>query len=63
MRRVNFYLDDATIEEIGAIRERFRLASSAAAVRLAVREYAAMLARQDAAELPRSERPAGEDSA
>ena len=63
MRRVNFYLDDATIDEIGAIRERFRLASNAAAVRLAVREYAAMLARQDAAERPRSERPAGEDSA
>ena len=56
MRRVNLYLDDDTLADIQAIRERFRLARGAAAVRMAVREYAAMLARQDAAERRRAER-------
>jgi hypothetical protein len=55
MKRTNIYLDDATLEEIRTIRDRFRLASNTAAIRLAVREYAAMLARQDAAERRRAE--------
>ena len=63
MRRTNLFLDDDTVRELAAIRERFRLASNAAAVRFVVREYAALLAKQDAAARRRAEREAKETRA
>ena len=59
MRRTQIYLDEQTVREVEQIRERFRLSSNSDAIRFAVREYTALLARQDARERRRSEREEG----
>ena len=47
MRRTQIYLDEQTVREVEQIRERFRLSSNSDAIRFAIREYTAMLVRQD----------------